>query len=312
MAYKWVDETKLNAALTASADAIREKTGDTAQINFDMENETGFSEAVESIPSGGAPSTQDAMLVALGQLVSNYNYRGQTFLPQDLSSYPSPLTINMPNATTDMACLFQGWNFPEKLIINATNFISKNGEGQGTYYAFRNATGVKELELYFNNSCVNLMYLLRQFNTVEKLILHFSTTNVGGNTHSFTSAFSGTALKEIVGTIDFSNFTQFGVWSVQPFELCSSLEKVTIGTNSIKFPFDMHWSPNLTDNTIVSVANGLNNDSPNTLTLHTVPYARCSAIVGTVSGGIFTMSASGTVTLADFITQTKGWTLVSA
>lgn len=53
MAYKWVDETKLNAALTASADAIREKTGDTAQINFDMENETGFESAIEEIPSGG-------------------------------------------------------------------------------------------------------------------------------------------------------------------------------------------------------------------------------------------------------------------
>lgn len=53
MAYKWVDETKLNAALTASADAIREKTGDTAQINFDMENETGFESAIEEIESGG-------------------------------------------------------------------------------------------------------------------------------------------------------------------------------------------------------------------------------------------------------------------
>lgn len=52
MAYKWVDETKLNAALTASADAIREKTGDTAQINFDMENETGFESAIEEIESG--------------------------------------------------------------------------------------------------------------------------------------------------------------------------------------------------------------------------------------------------------------------
>lgn len=54
MAYKWVDESKLNAALTASADAIREKTGDTAQINFDMENETGFESAIEEIKSGGS------------------------------------------------------------------------------------------------------------------------------------------------------------------------------------------------------------------------------------------------------------------
>lgn len=300
--------TALNGDITAARTAIEAKGGTVTTGGGSSHLATD----IASIPSGGAPSTQDAMLVALGQLVSNYNYRGQTFLPQDLSSYPSPLTINMPNATTDMACLFQGWKFPEKLIINAPNFISKKAEGNGTYYAFRNATGAKELELYFNNSCVSLMYLLRQFNTVEKLILHFSTSNVGSDNHSFSNAFSGTALKEIVGTIDFSKFTQSNVYTAQPFELCSSLEKVTIGANSIKFPFDMHWSPNLTDNTIVSVANGLNNDSPNSLTLHATPYARCSAIVGNVIDGVFTASAGGTTTLADFIANTKGWTLASA
>lgn len=74
MAYKWVDESKLNAALTASADAIREKTGDTAQINFDMENETGFESAIEEIESGGGRDmTVTANQIKAYIIVSNLN-----------------------------------------------------------------------------------------------------------------------------------------------------------------------------------------------------------------------------------------------
>lgn len=51
---KLVDSTKLDAALEATADAIREKTGDTDDIAFDLATETGFAEAVASIPSGGS------------------------------------------------------------------------------------------------------------------------------------------------------------------------------------------------------------------------------------------------------------------
>lgn len=50
---KLVDSTKLDAALEATADAIREKTGDTDDIAFDLATETGFADAVEAIPSGG-------------------------------------------------------------------------------------------------------------------------------------------------------------------------------------------------------------------------------------------------------------------
>lgn len=51
---KMVDSTKLDNALTATADAIREKGGAAASelIPFDLENETGFADAIGSISSG--------------------------------------------------------------------------------------------------------------------------------------------------------------------------------------------------------------------------------------------------------------------
>ena len=66
----------------------------------------------------------------------------------------------------------------------------------------------------------------------------------------------------------------------------------------------------LDDDSCVSIANGLNaNATGQTLTLDPVPKAKCSSIVGTVNDGFFTQDAQGTVTLSDFITNTKGWTL---
>lgn len=74
----------------------------------------------------------------------------------------------------------------------------------------------------------------------------------------------------------------------------------------------------LIDASLVSLANALQAVSGQTITiLNATTKARCSTLMGTVSqvtdGGVtydfFTQDASGTVSLENFITQTKGWTL---
>lgn len=73
----------------------------------------------------------------------------------------------------------------------------------------------------------------------------------------------------------------------------------------------------LTEESLVSLANGLSGTTTATLTLSSSKKTLCNSIMGTVSqvtdGGdtydFFTQDDSGTVTLADFITNTKGWTL---
>lgn len=75
--------------------------------------------------------------------------------------------------------------------------------------------------------------------------------------------------------------------------------------------------PALSDDSIVSIANGLVAVSGFTITFHATVKAKLSTIMGTVSqvtkDGVtydfFTASASGTVSLMDFITTTKGWTV---
>ena len=48
-----IDGEKLDACLDAEADAIRAKTGGSADIPFDFANNKGFADAIAAIPSGG-------------------------------------------------------------------------------------------------------------------------------------------------------------------------------------------------------------------------------------------------------------------
>lgn len=53
MSMMLIDQTKDSACKTAEADAIRAKTGGSAQIAYDWENNKGFADAIDAIPTGG-------------------------------------------------------------------------------------------------------------------------------------------------------------------------------------------------------------------------------------------------------------------
>lgn len=80
--------------------------------------------------------------------------------------------------------------------------------------------------------------------------------------------------------------------------------------SSCKYSWNNAQCENISDATLVSIANALDGTATGlTLTIHATPKARCQTLMGTVADGLFTADAGGTVTLADFITTTKGWTL---
>lgn len=98
----------------------------------------------------------------------------------------------------------------------------------------------------------------------------------------------------------------------------SSLNEIYFLPNTCTTGGDGVTTGVLIDASLVSLANALKAVSSQTIKLtNATTKAKCSTIMGTVSqvteGGetydFFTQDASGTVTLADFITTTKGWTL---
>lgn len=83
---------------------------------------------------------------------------------------------------------------------------------------------------------------------------------------------------------------------------------VATGATLPSLNMDFSASILLTDESLVNIANALPSASK-TLTLSADAKTRCAAIMGTVTNGVFTVDASGAVTLTNFITTTKGWTI---
>ena len=67
---KVIDSTKLNACLTAEANAIRAKTGGSSQLAYDYANSKGFADAIAAIPTGGGG----------GRSIPSYVGDGKTYL----------------------------------------------------------------------------------------------------------------------------------------------------------------------------------------------------------------------------------------
>ena len=61
MATELVDASKLDTCCTAEANAIRAKTGSSAQIAYDWANSKGFADAIAAIPTGGGGITISLM-----------------------------------------------------------------------------------------------------------------------------------------------------------------------------------------------------------------------------------------------------------
>lgn len=89
-----VDSTALDAALTATANAIRTKGGTSAQIVFD--DETGFAAAIAAIPTGGGlPTGLNA--VAYGSYTpANTMTSGQLSVTHNLGINPKGVIIWIP------------------------------------------------------------------------------------------------------------------------------------------------------------------------------------------------------------------------
>ena len=139
----------------------------------------------------------------------------------------------------------------------------------------------------------------------------FETLELDGNlvcTGNSSQAFQDCrTIKSIVGgSLDLSAATNIGTFA----RGASNLETISFVPSSVMASITFFGASKLSDESLVSIANGLNGTvSGKSLTLHATPKARCQTLMGTVADGVFTADASGTVTLVDYITTVKGWTL---
>lgn len=118
-------------------------------------------------------------------------------------------------------------------------------------------------------------------------------------------------LKYILGELDFSYVSSwtYGSW----FMGGAKIEQITFTPNSALTVSTLNFDQltNINDATLISIANLclMNPSDTRTLKLAPIKKTRCSTLIGDNNDGLFVANENGTLSLADFITNIKGWNL---
>lgn len=204
---------------------------------------------------------------------------------------------------TRFSNLFRSATLPETFELDLDGFLSLFEFSN----MFTSALGAKTIRIKnYVSSASNITLLgMVYYNSVVERLEFVNCEFAPQNFNEFCRTTS--RLEEIVGELDFSNATNVN----HIFNGASKLREVRFKANTLKISMAyINTSPLLSDASLISIANGLNGSvTGQSITLHETPKARCGEIMGANSSGAFVASDSGTLSLADFITTVKGWTL---
>lgn len=198
---------------------------------------------------------------------------------------------------------FYNQDFTAMGIDEITVTSEYNVSGQ-YFYCREMFQGVKIKRVTVNAPCLTSMHYTFMYSTIEEATFNSGTGYVNGE---FQSAFqSASNLKKVLG----SPLDLYTSSNTNTFYYASALEEIRFVPSRITNNLNLAQCSKLSDASIISLANGLRSDvSGKTLKFHSDVSAKLPNMMGTVTDGIFTADVSGTVTLQDFITTTKGWTL---
>lgn len=153
-------------------------------------------------------------------------------------------------------------------------------------------------------TAASLFYYNSRTKYVNFIDCDFSPTNAS-------ELFCTVQIEEIHGELNFTNTTN----ASNAFNNASKLREVRIKPNSIRInasgiSFYFKSCASLSNESLISIANGLDGTATGlTLELHATAKNNCSSIMGNNDNGTFVADENGTMSLADFITNVKGWTL---
>lgn len=224
---------------------------------------------------------------------------GKAFSPV---SVDVPLNVGITESISNMGGRYHKAVFSpavNKLTIHNTNSYAVAAATFGT-----GLTGVSELVVTVDNGITNLSYAFAECKA-QHITLNVDTSGCT----TFSNTFAGNAAEAFLIIVDGDALNLSSATTLGDL-IGPRVKEIRFVPNSAKISWLMYSSQNVSDDTLISIANALDGTAAGkTLKIHATPKARCQTLMGTVADGLFTADASGTVTLADFITTTKGWTL---
>ena len=145
-------------------------------------------------------------------------------------------------------------------------------------------------EIDFDHSSqtqVRMSEMFRSTPNLKKIIAHDSFRYLS----RFDSGFRDSGVQEIDGLF-YGDYTEPDMWS-DTFYGCSALREIRFANNANENSISFNFSPLLSDNSLVSIANGLSDSaSAQTISFNPVSVNRAINMYGIVSNGIFVPNAT--------------------
>lgn len=247
---------------------------------------------------------------------------GKMTFPDGMAEAAAQKCSGIPEIFERLVGLSSGFNgvtsLPDILALDLS-FI-KSGKCV-LHQTFRGCTSLKELTLTIPDGAeLSLGLCFYSCRALKKVTLR------GDFVHAMKEAYGGAS--EALGAFamcseleEISSSRPLGIKYVSsqmgyynPFYGCTALKEVRFERMAAAGDWVMRWSPALSDETLISIANALVIGSM-TLTLHATAAARCAEIIGRedadINGECFIAAEDGDITLEDYITNIKGWSIVS-
>lgn len=202
---------------------------------------------------------------------------------------------------------YKGDNFPD-------NYVKVNKYATTLENFFYNTGNLPaEIILDISNCKNSLSFANFLYGNAVSTDTSLKTLTIIGDTSKLTSFsasfYNRRSLVTINGILDFSHSTTLS----STFNEARGIANITVKPNTILISIALRNSSALTNDSVISVANGLNASAVGqTLTLHATPKARCATLMGNVNAdGLFVADENGTISLETFITSPsyKNWTL---
>lgn len=279
---KVVDSAALDAAMTYTANRIRNKTGDTNQIAWDSAK--GFGDAVDAISSGGGSSGVD----------ENWKYSNKmVFTNVSAPELGDTFEVTLPPNQTDFSSVFGRDSRFKHFIVHS----NAQPTSMSSMFGAANNGGVYTVTLDFDTSKVTSYY-------------GFFSLGIGDWGRYFTA---------INGVLDFTSVTaEKGTSNM--FAATYALKDVTFAANTLGVNFNASEINNINDTSLLSLINCLKDRTgEDALTLKVkntwktadtgrlyVTYVKPNA--GTGLYVLCEQTDEGATTMADAITS-KNWTI---
>lgn len=206
---------------------------------------------------------------------------------------------------TGMGSMFKSAGLTGAIVINAP--YVKTGS-----LVFNANSGITSIDITLSNSMTSAYQM---FSSIGTGITSITINNTTALVTTFEECFyqTGANLVSILGApLNLSSCTNTNL--MFSGSGAAAIVNIAYAQNTIKTSLSMAACPVLSNASQVSLANGLfEGATAKTLTVHATVKTAMESLKGDVTGSagtyLFTLNAGGAVDLADFIRDTKGWTL---